>query len=256
MNVAPGPARNTAAAAISSGLRDPAERIVRFLRERLRRGRFRAEHRRIGRAGRDRVDQDVRRELARPGARHREHAALRGAVDRAVLAAEIGKLRGDVDDAPGPLRAPSRGAPRGRPGRRRGGSRRSAGRNPPRVVSSSGFSIRMPALLTRMSRPPSFVQRRLEESQHLRLVGDVGLHREGSAAIRFDRRRRPCRLPASARDRRSPHARPRRRTRSRSPGRCRSRAPVTSARFALERAHQTIVSPRSTLTAWPVMFFA
>ena len=39
-------------------------------------------------------------------------AALRGAVDRAVLAAEIGKLRGDVDDAPGLLRRHARSASR------------------------------------------------------------------------------------------------------------------------------------------------
>ena len=185
------------------------------------------------------------------------HAALRGAVERAVLAAEIGQLRGDVDDAPGASARPWRGALRGRPGRRRAGSRRSAGRNPPRVVSSSGFSIRMPALLTRMSRPTEFRQRRLEESQR---PAPRRRCRPGRAKARRRSPRstpRPCRsAPVGARSTIA--------TCAPSAANARRDRPADAARGAgdqrpLCRAsdpsdHRT--SPRSTLTACPVMFFA
>jgi hypothetical protein len=53
--------------------------------------------------GGNRVDQDVRRELARPGAGHREDRALRSAIDGAVHAAEVGEFGGKVDDSPAAL---------------------------------------------------------------------------------------------------------------------------------------------------------
>ncbi len=97
-------------------------------------------------------------------------------------------------------------------------------------------------------------ERTLEERQDLRLVETSACTAEALAAIRIDRvsdivrgiRRAVGDRDASAFGRESHRDRPADAARSAGDERP----------LAFECAHQTIVSPRSTLTAWPVMFFA
>ena len=186
----------------------------------------------------------------------RQHAALGGAVDRAVLAAEIGELGGDVDDAAARrCRAMTRSASR-------------PTRNAPRrltpisrsksaaVVSSSGFSIRMPALLTRMSSPPRRGKRALEHRQHLRP------RRRRRRATAKARPPRPL-IAATTASISASGARSAIATWQPSAANAMRDRPADAARaagdqraLAVERARHAITSPRSTLTACPVMLRA
>ncbi len=73
MKLAPGPARKTIAAATSSGRPMRPSGLSSSLASVSRRGHLvEAQQRRVDRPGRDGVDQDVRREFARPGAGQRQ----------------------------------------------------------------------------------------------------------------------------------------------------------------------------------------
>ena len=212
MKVAPDPARKTAALAISSGrpIR-PSGFCASFARG-LGRRELRSQHGRVRRARGEGVDQNVRCELARPGARHREHAALGGAVDRAALAPEIGKLRSDVDD-------PASALPDHDPKRLAADQEDAA-----EIDADQPVEVRRRGLEKRLlDQDARIVDQDVEaaeagddglhHSQHLAFVGHVGLHGERLAPLscnlgdhRFGRlRRRPIRqrnLRALRRERR------------------------------------------------------
>src|SRR5579871_4102538 len=79
-------------------LREPPERVGGLELAQLRPQIGEIEERRVGRTGRHRIDQDPRRELARPRPRQRQDGALGRAIDGEAGATEIGELGGDVDD--------------------------------------------------------------------------------------------------------------------------------------------------------------
>src|SRR4051812_46933373 len=79
-------------------LRNASKRIGRFFGEGLRRGRGRSEQWGISWPGRKYVDEDIWSEFPRPRPGHRKDPTFRSTIDRTVLAAQISKLRGDIDD--------------------------------------------------------------------------------------------------------------------------------------------------------------
>src|SRR5688500_3627277 len=78
---------------------DPTQRVRDLKGLLISRHALEAKQGRVGRTRCDRVHKYARGKLARPGASEAEHRCLAGGINRSILAPDIGKLGGEIDDA-------------------------------------------------------------------------------------------------------------------------------------------------------------